>query len=78
MQHPDAFYRGCAVAGDQKRCSLVLEGVVLMRRLGIYPIWHGLALAWWKWARKELTSWCPTHPDLPGIVRRINELERGA
>jgi len=29
-----------------------------------------------KWARAELTRRDPTHPDLPLIVLRINELER--
>ena len=31
---------------------------------------------WWNWARKELQSWCPTHPDLPRVIHRCNELER--
>lgn len=31
-----------------------------------------------QWARAELTRRAPMHPDLPGIVLRINEIERGA
>lgn len=46
--------------------------------MGLRPIYRGLALAWWKWARAELTGWCPTHPDLPGIVLRIATLEEEA
>ena len=29
-----------------------------------------------QWALAELTSWNPMHPDLPLIVRRLNELEK--
>jgi hypothetical protein len=47
-----------------------------MRALGISTVWNLLALAWWRWARRSLTSWCPTHPDLWRIVTRINQLER--
>lgn len=39
---------------------------------GIRPIFVGLALAWWKWALREID---PMHPDVPVIVRRINQLE---
>lgn len=46
------------------------------RRLGVWPVLRLLALAWWRWAGRELASWCPTHPDLPGIVLRIRDLER--
>lgn len=39
---------------------------------GIRPIFVGLALAWWRWALREID---PMHPDVPCIVRRINQLE---
>lgn len=39
---------------------------------GIRPVLNLIALAWWKWALSEID---PMHPDVPGIVTRINELE---
>lgn len=42
---------------------------------GIRPILNLMRLQWWKWARHELTKRDPMHPDLPMIVRRVNELE---
>lgn len=47
------------------------------RRTGLWAVYRLFALAWWRWAGRELASWCPMHHDLPGIVRRINELDRG-
>lgn len=41
----------------------------------IRPVLNLLALTWWKWARRELTSWCPMHPDLPYVIRKVHELE---
>lgn len=43
---------------------------------GIRPVLNLILLAWWKWARRELTQRDPMHPDLPGIIRRVNELEQ--
>lgn len=40
------------------------------------PVTRLISLAWWKWARRELTRRDPMHPDLLGIVLRINELEK--
>jgi hypothetical protein len=73
MQHPDAFYRGCAVAGDQKRCSLVLEGVVLMRSL--WPLWRRFLIFYHEAALSQIH---PLHEDVPYIVQRLNSLERQA
>lgn len=39
---------------------------------GIRPVLHLIALAWWRWALREVH---PLHPDVPVIVRRINQLE---
>ncbi len=39
------------------------------------PVLRLISLAWWKWARRELTQRDPMHPDLPGIVMKINQLE---
>jgi hypothetical protein len=39
---------------------------------GVRPIFVGLALAWWRWALREIH---PLHPDVPVIVRRIHQLE---
>lgn len=44
----------------------------------IRPVFDLFALAWWKWAQRELQARNPMHVDLPHIVRRINELERRA
>lgn len=46
--------------------------------LGLAPVFRLMALTWWKWARKELTARDPMHPDLPHIIRRVNELERAS
>lgn len=43
---------------------------------GLIPIWRMWCLAWWRWARRELQQRDPFHPDLPGIVRRIRDIER--
>ena len=43
--------------------------------LGLAPVFRLIALVWWKWARAELTRRDPMHPDLPMIIRRVNELE---
>lgn len=42
---------------------------------GLRPIWRMWCLAWWRWARNELSTRDPMHPDLPMIVRKVNELE---
>lgn len=42
---------------------------------GIRPVLDALALAWWRWARAELSARNPLHPDLPMVVRRCAELE---
>jgi hypothetical protein len=42
---------------------------------GLYPIWRMWALAYYRWALKEID---PMHPDLGLIVYRINQLERSA
>lgn len=36
------------------------------------PIWRLIELEYLKWARREMP---PLHPDLPGVVLRINHLE---
>jgi hypothetical protein len=41
----------------------------------IRPVIHGLQLAWWRWARRELQQMNPHHRDLALILRRIRELE---
>lgn len=41
----------------------------------LYPVYKLAVLTWWRWALRELQSWNPMHPDVPMIVRRINELE---
>ena len=35
-----------------------------------------LALAWWRWARRELQQINPSHPDLPRIVLRVSHFEQ--
>ncbi len=42
----------------------------------ITPLFRLLALAWWRWARRELQRRDPCHPDIPRIVLRIAELDR--
>jgi hypothetical protein len=42
---------------------------------GIRPILRLMALAWWRWARDELSKRQPLHPDLPMVMRRVAELE---
>jgi hypothetical protein len=37
------------------------------------PLWRHACLVCFKWARAEMD---PLHPDLPYVIRRINELER--
>ena len=46
----------------------------VLRVLGILPVINLLNLAHLRWAARELS---PLHPDYPGIVLRINEIERG-
>jgi len=41
-------------------------------KTGLYPIWRGLVLCWWKRALKEMGG---DHPDAPRAVLRIHELE---
>jgi hypothetical protein len=42
----------------------------------IAPLWRAAALCWWKRALQELSHRDPHHPDLPGIVLRVRDLER--
>jgi hypothetical protein len=42
---------------------------------GIRPIVHLMALAWWRWARDNLSQHQPLHADLPYVMRRVAELE---
>lgn len=39
---------------------------------GIRPVLNLIALAYYRWALREID---PMHPDVPGIVTRINALE---
>jgi hypothetical protein len=50
----------------------------VIRLHSIRPIWNLACLFYFKWARAELTRTNPMHPDLPMVVRRINDLERVA
>ena len=40
--------------------------------MGLLPLYHALALAYYRWAMRQID---PLHPDVPHIVRRITELE---
>ena len=40
--------------------------------MGLLPLYHGMALAYYRWAIRQID---PLHPDVPEIVRRISELE---
>jgi hypothetical protein len=40
--------------------------------LGLYPLYRLIAIAWWRWARREID---PMHPDVHKIVHRLRELE---
>jgi hypothetical protein len=42
---------------------------------GIAPVIDLILLQWWRWALREID---PLHPDVPRIVRVINQLERNA
>jgi hypothetical protein len=42
---------------------------------GIAPVIDLIRLQWYRWALREIH---PMHPDVPRIVRRINQLERDA
>lgn len=44
-----------------------------MNALGLGPLFRLWALAWYRWALREIH---PLHRDVPFIVRRINELEQ--
>lgn len=44
----------------------------------LQPLLHLAALAWWRWAQRELQQRDPHHPDLIPIVHRLNHLERTA
>jgi hypothetical protein len=68
MQHPDAFYRGCAVEGAGE-----VLAVVLMR--GLYPLWRRWQIVYFKWALAEIH---PLHEDVPLIVCKLNILESQA
>jgi hypothetical protein len=68
MQHPDAFYRGCAVAGDP-----LFLAVVLMRSL--WPLWRRFLIFYHEAALSQIH---PLHEDVPYIVQRLNSLERQA
>lgn len=39
------------------------------------PLFRPMALLWWQWALRELSSRNPTHADIPYIVHRIRNLE---
>lgn len=41
--------------------------------IGLRPVLDLWRLAYYRWALREMP---PTHPDLPFVVIRINELER--
>lgn len=45
----------------------------VIRRLGLESIATLAALLYYRWAMSQID---PLHPDVPAIVRRINELER--
>jgi hypothetical protein len=49
-----------------------------MLRHAFPALWLHARLAFLRWARTELTQTNPMHPDLPGLVVAINELERPA
>lgn len=40
---------------------------------GIAPVLNLARLVYYRWALKEIS---PLHPDVPHIVRKINQLER--
>ena len=39
---------------------------------GLLPLWRAWQRAYYRWALTEID---PLHPDLPGIVHRLAELE---
>jgi hypothetical protein len=41
--------------------------------MGLHPLFRLMALAYYRWAMRQID---PLHPDVPEIVRRINDLER--
>lgn len=41
----------------------------------IRPIWNLASLYFYRWALHDMQRTNPMHPDLPHVVRRINELE---
>ena len=41
--------------------------------MGLMPIYRLMALAWYRWALRQID---PLHPDVPEIVRKISEIER--
>lgn len=43
--------------------------------LGLAPLWNELQLVYYEAAIRQID---PLHPDVPHIVRRINELQRRA
>jgi hypothetical protein len=46
-----------------------------MNALGLGPLFRLWALAWYRWALREIH---PLHPDVPFIVARIRQLESKA
>ena len=42
-------------------------------RLGLGPVYYTVALAWWRWALRNMG---PHHHDVGEAIRRISELER--
>jgi hypothetical protein len=43
--------------------------------MGLLPLFRLMALTYYRWAMREID---PLHPDVPEIVRRINDLERAS
>jgi hypothetical protein len=46
----------------------------VIRGIGIYPVWREAAIAWYRWALRELQRKDPTHPDVSFIVLRLRAL----
>jgi hypothetical protein len=47
----------------------------LLERCGLAGLWNFGAIQFYSWALREIN---PMHPDVPYIVRRLNELQRSA
>ena len=68
--------RDCAASlAMTQAIALFLSGFVVAALRFVRMLPARLDLEYLRWARAHLTKHNPQHPDLPGIVLRINHLE---